>query len=215
MDRGPQSPLTACVREANIYGIEDSCSHSSAASSDIPLKKKYKKEEFISSTVAENVDNLLLTNSISNNDYVSLKNILCSPTIRKHIGMSAENSRPQISKRMKCDENRKDTVNPMILESSTLLDQLMTPLKSHKTILQGRLSQATKILSNQSENVHACSNRLENESISHDVFKNKKPPTQQPDTSCNSVLKNLLVSGCDMSAGYTLAPIRPRKMAKV
>lgn len=40
---------------------------------------------------------------------------------------------------------------------------------------------------------------------------------QQKQTASNSVLKNLLVSGCDVSAGYIcLAPIRPKKLvAKV
>lgn len=44
----------------------------------------------------------------------------------------------------------------------------------------------------------------------------KKQQQQQQQQASNSVLMNLLVSGCDVSAGYMcLAPMRPRKTAKV
>lgn len=89
--------------------------------------------------------------------------------------------------------------NSVEIQTSTqLLQQLMAPTQKQKT----------KVEWNQRNG-----GGLQQQLPSHDSFANSSA-NSSPAPSSNSVLKNLLVSGCDVSAGYCIVPMRPKKLAK-
>lgn len=138
----------------------------------------------------------------NNNANTPSRNLLLtttSPQQNNHIS----NKRHIITNRtptmMEAKRIRNNSVE--IQTSTQLLQQLMAPTQKQKTRVEwnqrnggGGLQQHQQSSSNES-----LANSSSNSS---------------PTPSSNSVLKNLLVSGCDVSAGYCIVPMRPKKLAK-
>lgn len=129
------------------------------------------------------------------------------------------------AKRIKCDagSSSRQTIvlNTLTNASPQLLQQLMAPTKSQavkqqQQQLKGVNRMAMDVDSNAEATtmmmkVNAKMGATRSSSSGNEIQRAKKQ--QAPS---NSVLMNLLVSGCDVSAGYMcLAPMRPRKAAKV
>lgn len=136
----------------------------------------------------------------NNNANNSTRNLLVttSSTQNNHIS----NKRHIITNRTpSMMEPKRVRNNSVEVQTSTqLLQQLMAPTHKQKTKVEwnqrsGGMQQHQQQLpsNNSSANSSASSS---------------------PAPSSNSVLKNLLVSGCDVSAGYCIVPMRPKKLAK-
>lgn len=96
--------------------------------------------------------------------------------------------------------------------STQLLQQLMAPTQKQKTKIGWNQKSVcgdgggggTAMQQQQQQRLQLSSNdSLSNSSGSSSAA-----------SSSNSVLKNLLISGCDVSAGYCIVPMRPKKVAK-
>lgn len=136
--------------------------------------------------------------SLSSSNGMGLKEMLCSATTGRNDKFTGEVT--QQAKRMRSDDR--------MVASPQLLQQLMAPTKTHNAMGKPKAgsrkgpevveaAKAEKMVCSRSENVDE-----ENRG--------------QATVPSNSVLMNLLVSGCDVSAGYVcMAPMRPRKTAKV
>lgn len=136
------------------------------------------------------------------------------------------NDTPAMSpaKRIKCDNvapSRTLVLNTLASASSQLLQQLMAPAKSQsvKVKVVAATRKGADMMDTNAAKMVKLGGCRGNDTESKKGFGEQAVITkkQQPaPASSNSVLMNLLVSGCDVSAGYTcLAPMRPRKAAKV
>lgn len=120
---------------------------------------------------------------------MGLKEMLCATNLQQ-------------AKRIKCDDR--------VSTSPQLLQQLMAPAKAHGKAASRRTAEVKMAVKEGLEN---SSSRLV--AKGHEEVK-KEQQQQQGNGPSSSVLMNLLVSGCDVSAGYMcLVPVRPRKAAKV
>lgn len=130
------------------------------------------------------------------------------------------------AKRIKCEadaSNRNVLLNSLTSASPQLLQQLMAPTKSQT---KGRAHHQRKAEANSGDqgsnstssnrgghSSEGASNKKNGFVTEHQQQMLKQQANSAPS---NSVLMNLLVSGCDVSAGYMcLSPMRPRKTAKV
>ncbi|XP_055850858.1 protein similar [Episyrphus balteatus] len=102
---------------------------------------------------------------------------------------------------------------------TSLLQQLMAtaPQQKQKVVVRGAggydKSQSTSRWNN--ENGGSMSQQqqqmLRNQDRNHQSLNQS---LNSSSSASNSVLKNLLISGCDVSAGYCIVPVRPKKLAK-
>lgn len=132
------------------------------------------------------------------------------------------------AKRIKCDNEPRAAVvlNSLTSASPQLLQQLMAPtkasqnLQAKKVVMVGgrkmdvdEVKVAQKVSGGASRSNDSEGNNNKKGFAAGQIMKKQQQQQQQ---ASNSVLMNLLVSGCDVSAGYMcLAPMRPRKTAKV
>lgn len=131
------------------------------------------------------------------------------------------------AKRIKCDNEPRAAVvlNSLTSASPQLLQQLMAPTKASQMLQAKKVVGGRKMDVDETKVVQKVSGGASrsNDSEGNNNKKGfaagqmmKKQQQQQQQQASNSVLMNLLVSGCDVSAGYMcLAPMRPRKTAKV
>lgn len=246
MDSGSQLPLidgpATCDMDVAAYNCSSSSSPFSLSSSDVPAKKKVRKNEPISAMAKSGATSPPSMNVSSshkrplsniNNGSMGLKEMLCSTGMLSHNNnklAGSEDTNLQQAKRIKCDDSGRGTTSSMALGTSQLLEQLMAPAKASSQNLgvgQGRHSRAAGAASNRrgegggdrnnnEENVFCSGKAATDPEVFNYNKRQQQHQQQQAVAPSNSVLMNLLVSGCDVSAGYMcLAPIRPRKTAKV
>lgn len=139
---------------------------------------------------------------------MGLKEMLCSATGGRNNKFTDEVTQQQ-AKRMRGDDR--------MVTTPQLLQQLMAPTKAHNA--SGAMGKP-KASSRKGLEIMAKAEKIvcsRNEAVEEESRAKKKQQHQEQGTiPSNSVLMNLLVSGCDVSAGYMcMAPMRPRKTAKV
>lgn len=137
----------------------------------------------------------------NNNANTSSRNLLSTTTSSPNNHIS--NKRHIITSRApSMVEPKRLKNNSVEVQTSTqLLQQLMAPTQKQKTKVEWNNRSGGDLQQNQQQLPN--NNSLANSSAS-----------SSPAPSSNSVLKNLLVSGCDVSAGYCIVPMRPKKLAK-
>lgn len=155
--------------------------------------------------------NLLVTTTSTQNNHHSSN--------KRHI-LTTNGTTPTIeTKRIKSNSIEGSVAAPIPSPTTTtqLFQQLMAPTQKQKTKIEwsncGTFSghQQQQL---QQESLQQQHHQQEQQQLPSNNSSTNSSVSSSPTQSSNSVLKNLLVSGCDVSAGYCIVPMRPKKLAK-
>ena len=166
-----------------------------------------------------------LSNASASNG-LGLKEMLCGGGGVGGADVGVRNGVPSAmsqAKRIKCDNDQPRSASSVVMNTLTsaspqLLQQLMAPTKSTaaKVKVVEQQQQQSRKTGNDASMKNNNDSKAQEDQESKKGFAMLSKKQQQTPAPSNSVLMNLLVSGCDVSAGYMcLAPMRPRKTAKV
>lgn len=211
--------------DGQLYSSDCNSPFTSTSSMDSmgsPVEKEQHHLETDSNRKLRNVCNKRPLSSSPSSARMSLKDMLCGGDSIVSANSRMDTLSMSQAKRIKCEtdtSNRSVVLNTLTNASPQLLQQLMAPNKSQSLKVKvassasNRKDLASTVL--KAAKIGSCkSNDDTNQGFVAQTESTSNQ--QQAPAPSNSVLMNLLVSGCDVSAGYMcLAPMRPRKAAKV